>query len=109
MEDYACQGNILVGPEVVEKMTEAFGGTEGSLMDRLYTALEAGDDMGGDAQGKRSTRLMVVKKNGDVFIDIRVEDHVEPVREIGRILQAGKDVHHCYMLLREFNQNSGEG
>lgn len=37
-EDYACQGNILVGPEVIEKMTETFTMTDGSLTDRLYAA-----------------------------------------------------------------------
>jgi len=43
-------------------MTEVFTTTEGSLTDRLYAALQAGDDAGGDARGKQSVRLMVVKK-----------------------------------------------
>lgn len=112
-EDYACQGNILVGPEVIEKMTEVFTTTEGSLTDRLYVALQAGDDAGGDARGKQSARLMVVKKEGgfaggDVVVDITVEDHEEPVKEIGRILSAGKKLRQCYGLLRELNQASGE-
>ena len=42
-DDYACQGNILVGPEAVERMTEAFNLTEGVLYDMLYAALQAGD------------------------------------------------------------------
>jgi uncharacterized Ntn-hydrolase superfamily protein len=112
-EDYACQGNILVGPEVIENMTEAFTMTDGSLTDRLYAALQAGDYAGGDARGKQSARIIVVKKGGgfagdDVIIDITVEDHEEPVREIGRILSAGKEVRHCYSLLRELDEASGE-
>jgi len=108
-DDYACQGNILVGPEVVEKMTEAFTTTMGPLYDRLYAALKAGDDAGGDARGKQSARLAVVKRGGgwggsDVIIDISVEDHEEPVKELGRILQVGKDVHRGYTLLTELNQ-----
>ena len=112
-EDYACQGNILVGPEVVEGMTEAFTTTVGSLTDRLHAALRAGDDAGGDARGKQSARLMVVKKGGgfaegDVVVDIAVEDHEEPVREIGRILSAGKKFRRCYGLLGELEEASGE-
>ena len=112
-DDYACQGNILVGPEVVERMTEAFTATTGPLYDRLYAALEAGDDAGGDARGKVSARLMVVKEGGgwggtDVVVDISVEDHIEPVKELGRILQAGKNMLRCWSLVRELNQASPE-
>jgi uncharacterized Ntn-hydrolase superfamily protein len=110
-DDYACQGNILVGPEVVERMTEAFTETRGPLYDRLYAALKAGDEAGGDARGKQSARLAVVKRGGgwggsDVIIDISVEDHEEPVKELGRILQAGKDMLRCWSLVSELNQAS---
>lgn len=112
-EDFACQGNILVGPQVVEEMTEAFTMNVGPLSYRLYAALRAGDDAGGDARGKQSARLMVVKKGGgfaggNVVVDISVEDHEEPVKEIGRILSAGKRLFHCYRLLGELDQASGE-
>jgi len=112
-EYYACQGNILVGPEVIERMTEAFTAAAGPLYDRLYAALRAGDEAGGDARGKVSARLMVVKEGGgwggtDVVVDISVEDHVEPVKELGRILQAGKNMLRCWLLVRELDQASGE-
>ena len=109
-EDYACQGNILVGHEVVERMTEAFTATQGTLYDKLCAALEAGDDAGGDARGKQSARLMVVKKRSgnDVVVDISVEDHVEPVKELGRILRVGKDVLQGYTLLTELDQATGK-
>jgi uncharacterized Ntn-hydrolase superfamily protein len=108
-EDYACQGNILVGPDVIEKMTSVFAITSGPLYDRLFAALEAGDDAGGDARGKQSARLMVVKKRkgwsgNDVVVDISVEDHVEPVKELGRILSKGKEVHMGYTLLKNIDE-----
>ena len=107
-EDYACQGNILVGPDVVEKMTSVFTFTSGPLYNRLYAALEAGDDAGGDARGKQSARLMVIKKRGgwsgnNVVVDISVEDHVEPVKELGRILSMGKEVLTGYTLLKDLD------
>ncbi len=89
--DYAIQGNILVGPGVVDAMADAFEGTEGSLHARLYAALAAGDAAGGDRRGRQSARL-TVKKRGcghpgtDILVDIALEDHAHPVAELGRIL-----------------------
>jgi uncharacterized Ntn-hydrolase superfamily protein len=90
-EDYACQGNILVGKSVITDMAMAFESADGSLFSRLYAALKAGDDAGGDLRGRQSARLCV-KKQGwgqpgtDTLIDIVIEDHDEPVKELGRIL-----------------------
>jgi uncharacterized Ntn-hydrolase superfamily protein len=90
--NYACQGNILTGEKVVEAMEAAFRQTSGSLADRLYAALLAGDAQGGDSRGKQSAALLVVKKGAgyggftDRAIDIRVDDHAEPFKELGRLL-----------------------
>jgi uncharacterized Ntn-hydrolase superfamily protein len=89
---YACQGNILAGEAVVLAMEEAFLQTRGTLADRLYAALVAGDARGGDARGKQSAALIVAKENAgyggftDRAIDLRVDDHPEPFRELGRLL-----------------------
>jgi uncharacterized Ntn-hydrolase superfamily protein len=88
---YTCQGNILAGSNVVESMAKAFEETQGSLAERLYAALLAGDEAGGDTRGKQSARIIVEKKEAGLlksnrFIDINVEDHEEPVKELGRIL-----------------------
>ena len=112
-EDYACQGNILVGPEVIDKMVEAFTGTVGDLLDRLYASLQAGDNAGGDARGKQSARVYVVSKNGwmpgeDMIIDITVEDHAEPVKEVGRIIKTGRNMLKTYQLTMEIDNSSGE-
>ncbi len=90
-EDFACQGNILTGSNVIDAMVEAFQVAEGPLFERLYATLEAGDAAGGDQRGKQSARLAVKKKGWgdpgtDSMIDIRIEDHDDPVQEMGRIL-----------------------
>jgi len=90
-DDFACQGNILVGPEVIDSMGEAFERTGGRLHERLLAALVAADNAGGDRRGKQSARLLVARQGAgqpgtDTFLDIRVEDHDEPVQEITRTL-----------------------
>lgn len=91
--DYAVQGNILAGEEVVEGMERAFLQTKGTLADRLYAALLAGEKNGGDSRGKESAALTVVKENAgyggytDLAIDIRVDDHLKPFKELGRLLK----------------------
>ena len=90
-KDFSCQGNILVGSTVVDSMVAAFEASQGPLFERLFAALEAGDAAGGDRRGKQSARLAVKRKGWgqpgtDSMIDIRIEDHDDPVREMGRIL-----------------------
>jgi uncharacterized Ntn-hydrolase superfamily protein len=91
--NYAIQGNILAGEAVVMGMESAFLQTEGTLAERLYAALMEGEKNGGDARGKQSAALLVVKKNAgyggftDRAIDIRVDDHQEPFKELGRLLE----------------------
>ncbi len=94
--NYAVQGNILTGEEVVLAMERAFLSSGGrALGERLYAAIRAGDAAGGDSRGKQSAALLVCRKEGgyggftDRAIDIRVDDHSEPIREIGRLLDIG--------------------
>lgn len=86
------QGNILTGEDVVAAMEKAFLKTNGTLAERMYAALTAGNEKGGDSRGKQSAAL-IVKKTGagyggynDNAIDIRVDDNAEPFNELGRIL-----------------------
>lgn len=91
-DNYACQGNILAGEAVVAAMESAFLSTRGTLAERLYAALLAGEAQGGDSRGKQSAALLVVKQAAgyggytDRAIDIRVDDHLEPFVELGRLL-----------------------
>ncbi|MCS3920709.1 DUF1028 domain-containing protein [Fervidibacter sacchari] len=89
---FAVQGNILAGEQVVKAMAKAFRETQGELAERLMAALEAGEQAGGDARGKQSAAILVVRKGAgyggfdDRYIDLRVDDHPEPVKELRRIL-----------------------
>ena len=95
-EHYACQGNILVSGETVQAMARTFEETSGPLYDRLIAALAAGQAAGGDSRGQQSAALLVVREGGgyggfnDRFIDLRVDDHPQPIEELQRILQLHK-------------------
>jgi uncharacterized Ntn-hydrolase superfamily protein len=99
-DGYAIQGNILVGPEVVDAMQRAWLDTDATepLTRRLLAALTAGDEAGGDRRGRQSAALFVVTPDGgygggsDVFADLRVDDHERPVTELARLL----DLHDIY-------------
>lgn len=88
---FAAQGNILVDEKTVQAMAETFEATEGSLAHRLLMALDTGQQAGGDSRGQQSAALLVVKEKGgyggynDRFIDLRVDDHPEPIKELIRI------------------------
>jgi len=95
-EHYTCQGNILVGKDTVLAMARTFEQTTGRLCDRLVAALAAGQAAGGDSRGQQSAALLVVRQGGgyggfnDRFIDLRVDDHPQPISELQRILQLHK-------------------
>jgi uncharacterized Ntn-hydrolase superfamily protein len=91
-EGYATQGNILAGPAVVDALVERF--TAGGLpfAELLVACLADADDAGGDQRGRQSAAILVVRADGgygggnDRWIDLRVEDHVDPIGELGRVL-----------------------
>jgi uncharacterized Ntn-hydrolase superfamily protein len=91
---FAAQGNILAGEAVVGEMARVFEGTSGALAERLVSALEAAQAAGGDRRGQQSAALVVERPGGipasregiDRIVDLRVEDHEEPIRELRRLL-----------------------
>ena len=89
-EHFAAQGNILI-EGTVEAMARTFSEAKGSLAERLLAALDAGQEAGGDSRGQQSAALLVVKEAGgyggynDRYIDLRVDDHPEPIKELIRI------------------------
>jgi uncharacterized Ntn-hydrolase superfamily protein len=89
---FAAQGNILVGPETVQALARTFEATAGRpLADRLLECLAAAQAAGGDRRGQQSAALLVVERDGgyaqlsDVLVDLRVDDHPEPVSELARL------------------------
>lgn len=84
---YAVQGNMLAGPGVIDAMAQAFEDGAGCDLDeRLMRALEAGDAAGGDKRGKQSAALEIVAGEDYPCLDLRVDEHAEPVAELRRIL-----------------------
>jgi uncharacterized Ntn-hydrolase superfamily protein len=90
--NYCVQGNILAGDSVIKGMAAAFEGSSGPLSHRLIAALDGGQTFGGDKRGMQSTALLVVSKDGgysgynDRMVDLRVDDHAEPIKELDRLL-----------------------
>ena len=90
---YAIQGNILANDGVVPAMEDAFLRTNGNLAIRLYAALLAGDQAGGDKRGRQSAAIYVAKPKAgyggfvDRWLDYRVDDHEDPVPRLGELLE----------------------
>ena len=88
---YAAQANIMVSDATVRNMAETFERSRGSLADRLIAALVAGQAGGGDKRGMQSAALLVVRAKGgylggtDRYIDIRVYDAPDPIKELQRL------------------------
>jgi uncharacterized Ntn-hydrolase superfamily protein len=89
---YAAQGNILVSGATVDALAETFEATtETSLAERLLDCLDAAEAAGGDSRGRQSAALLVVERDGgyaglsDILVDLRVDDHPDPLVELRRI------------------------
>jgi uncharacterized Ntn-hydrolase superfamily protein len=89
-----AQGNILAGEAVVAGMVEAFEKTTGDLSLRLMAALDAGQAAGGDKRGMQSAAMLIVKKDGgvwlhnDVVLRLQVDDSPEPLKELRRLVES---------------------
>lgn len=89
-----AQGNILAGAAVVDSMVVAYERTAGQhIAKRLLEALEAGQRAGGDKRGMQSAAMLIVKKNGgvwlnnDVVLRLQVDDNPEPIVELRRLVE----------------------
>lgn len=89
---FAAQGNILAGPAVVDGLAETFLAGGAPFPELLVRCLAAADAAGGDRRGRESAALLVVRSGGgygggnDRWIDLRVDDHPDPIGELGRLL-----------------------
>ena len=102
---YACQANLMRSPGVPEAMADAFGASRGDLAERMMAALDAAERAGGDIRGRQSAAMLVVEGGGPTtrapwgerVVDIRVEDHAEPLAELRRLLRVSR----AYQLMNE--------
>jgi uncharacterized Ntn-hydrolase superfamily protein len=112
-DGFAVQGNILAGEAVVAEMARAFRETAGSLAERLVASLEAGQAAGGDSRGQQSAAVVVERVGAraegregvDRICDLRVDDHVEPIAELRRLLT----IHLRWDVLRRASAFHREG
>ncbi|MDQ4041017.1 MAG: DUF1028 domain-containing protein, partial [Actinomycetota bacterium] len=94
-DSYAAQGNILVSGETVDALADTFVASHGPLPERLLACLAAAQAAGGDRRGQQSASLLVVERDGgyaglsDVVLDLRVDDHEQPIAELRRLV----DIH----------------
>ncbi|MFX1465996.1 MAG: DUF1028 domain-containing protein [Promethearchaeota archaeon] len=92
-DNFSCQGNICY-EGTVESMAKAFETQKGDLIDKLLAAMKAGDEEEkGDIRGKQAAAILVVREKGgyeglnDRYVDIRVDEHTEPIKELCRIFE----------------------
>jgi uncharacterized Ntn-hydrolase superfamily protein len=97
-DNFAVQANLMLNDTVWPAMAEAYRNTKGDLADRMLAALEAAQAEGGDIRGKQSAAILIVKGEStgrpwaDKVMDLRVEDHPNPVQELKRLVR----VHRAY-------------
>ncbi|MAT41719.1 MAG: Zn-dependent protease [Anaerolineaceae bacterium] len=110
-ENYSVQANMMDNESVWPAMAEAFEKSSGTLSERLLVALEAAQFAGGDVRGKQSAAMLIVDGNKKemewegVLLDLRVEDHPEPIQELRRLVT----LHNAYELMNEGDACLGAG
>lgn len=108
---WSAQGNILVGPQVVEAMGKAFEATDDDLVEKLWAALKAGDAAGGDSRGRESASVLVVRKQGgrntnnDRLVYVNVDDSPDPFAELRRLLNIAQRGNYGTVLNRALGTN----
>ena len=99
-KNLSVQGNLLANENVLPAMVDAFQKERileyNELADWLLAALDAGEEAGGDKRGRQSAAILVVREGGlfganDRYVDLRVEDHLDPISELTRLLGLHKD------------------
>lgn len=100
-KNYTVQANLMESPTVWHMMALAFETADGDLADRMMRALEAAEAEGGDLRGKQSAAMLVVSGEPtgvpwkDVVLDLRVEDHPEPLKQLRRLIRIHKAYTHA--------------
>ena len=96
-EDFSVAGNMLAGPRVVTATAEAFIATRGDLAERLLAAMDAGEAAGGDKRGKQAAALRLHADEDYPQLDLRVDDHAEPLQELRRLYEKSLERYQPFM------------
>jgi len=100
-ENFSVQANLMKSKEVWPAMASAFSEANGNLVERMLAALEAAEYAGGDIRGRQSAAIVVVKTKAsnepwkDKVVDLRVEDHPDPIGELKRLVRIHKAYEHA--------------
>jgi uncharacterized Ntn-hydrolase superfamily protein len=89
--DVSLAGNMLAGPAVLERTLAVFRETPGPLAERLLAALAAGEAAGGDKRGKQSAALKIATCDPYPDLNIRVDDHPDPLPELSRLYRVSRE------------------
>ena len=85
-DDFSVAGNMLAGPQVLAATAQAFVASAGQpLAERLLAAMVAGEAAGGDKRGKQAAALRIHGDEDYAELDLRVDDHAEPITELQRL------------------------
>jgi len=99
-DGYSVQANLMLNDKVPTAMANAFETALGDLAERMMMALEAAQEVGGDIRGKQSAAMIMVKAQSsgkpwaDRTVDLRVEDHPEPLKELRRLISVARAYGH---------------
>ena len=110
-DGFSVQANMMLKDTVWPAMAEAYSGAAGALAERMLAALEAAQAAGGDIRGQQSASILVVSGTASarpwegILVDLRVEDHPQPVPELKRLL----GVHRAYAWMNQGDAFLAEG
>lgn len=110
-DGYTTEANLMLTNEVPDAMAKAFEAAKGPLAERMLAALHAAQGVGGDARGRQSAAILVVRAKAsdkpwtDRIVDLRIEDHPEPLKEMSRLLT----LHRAYELMNRGDEASAVG
>jgi len=110
-EGFSVQANMMACPDVWPAMARAYREAEGDLAERLLATLEAGQAAGGDIRGQQSACILTVRgtstgrPGADTVLDMRVEDHPQPMRELRRLV----NLHRAYQHMNRGDELLGAG
>jgi uncharacterized Ntn-hydrolase superfamily protein len=105
-KDCSCAGNMLAGPRVVADTVKTFEQNATlALAVRLIVAMRAGEAAGGDKRGKQSAALVIVSTEEYPDLDLRVDDHLDPLAELARLEAVSRErwVHYRQFMPRKAN------
>jgi len=98
-DNVSVAGNMLAGPQVVRRTMAAYLDATGSLAERLLAAMQAGEATGGDKRGKQSAALVICTRDPYPDLDIRADDHPDPLAELWRLHRVSRE---RYAVFRRF-------